>query len=139
MLTTKKLAEAETVDEVVEVAQAQHKIIAGLGIIDDEAAEALGGVTEVAFDDNRLYSAAFKRTIDAQPKFPVFIPGDYAEIVQINGLTFRINPEQVVMVPQSVKEVLDNKRAMEREANQHKKRAKANMNKSLQEMPLYVG
>ena len=117
----------------------EQDIIPELGVANSELFDAMGGVTEAEVVDNRMYSAAFRREIDAQTKYPVFIPGEFAEIVQVNGLTFIINPEQVVLVPQTVKEILDNKRAMEREANQYRKRAKGQMNKTLAEMPEYIG
>lgn len=95
-----------------------------------ELLDELGGITDAVIDGPLPYDPKFRAEIDAQEKFPVFIPGEYAEFVQVNGLTFRINPEQVVMVPRTVKEILDNKRDQEREVRRLQARLKAEMSPS---------
>jgi hypothetical protein len=121
-------------------AGALEQVIPGLGITDNELLDSMGGVTEVIQHDNRLYTAEWAKTVAAMPRVPVYIPGESYEWVQVNGMTFQIAPEQVVMVPQVVKEVLDNKRLMEQSvARQQKMLKKAMVPSSINDIPEYVG
>jgi hypothetical protein len=99
-------------------------VISTLGVVETDAYEALGGAHPAQMIEDRLYTKEWKAQVDAMEKVPVYIPGDFAEFVQVNGLSFIINPEQIVMVPSIVKEVLDNKRLGERAINQNQARLK---------------
>lgn len=121
-------------------AQALQEIIPGLGVADDDLFASMGGVVEATFTDNRLYTPEWAATVKAMPRVPVYVPGEYAEWVQVNGMTFQIAPEQVVMVPTVVKEVLDNKRAMEMAVKQQSAAIKRAMTpSSINDIPEYVG
>lgn len=94
----------------------------------------LGGVQDAQVAQGSLYDPAFKKALDAERKVPVFIPTPeghrdergYAEWVQINGVSFIIRADTVVMVPESVKAILDNKalqnRIVQREQERWRKK-----------------
>ncbi len=77
----------------------------------------------------------------AQPREKVYIPGKDPEFVQINGVSFWINPEVWVEVPKPVAEVLQNKRQMLRSYERNVSRMIKAMERPLRgpnAMPEYV-
>lgn len=118
---------------------AEESIIDKLGPTEGEVLGDLGGVVDAPASGDQLYDLKFKQKLDAQPKKAVWIPGEYAEIVQVNGVTYKIDPEQVVMVPETVADVLKNQKDLERAVARKQARLKKLMSPgSIAEVPEYV-
>lgn len=116
-------------------------VIAGLGLAERErmALGELGDIEEPIVQEGRLYSKEFEEAINAMPKVPVWIPGEFAEFVQVNGYGIIINPERVVMVPQVFKEVLDNRRDLLRTIQRNTSKLQQAMSySSINQVPKYV-
>lgn len=123
-----------------DVAEATQQVIPGLGMLDAELFDTMGGIAQVQSVDNRLYTAEWAKTVAAMPRVPVYVAGDHPEWLQINGMTFIVAPEQIVMVPRVVKEGLDNKRAMLKSVEDTQKRLKKAMSPgSINDIPEYIG
>ena len=103
-------------------------------------------ITDVAIvPSDALNNMEMLRYYKSEKRVPVMIatpeghPGDYAEWVQINGVGFIIRADEIVMVPESVKAVLDNKKAQEALVRNQVKAARAKMQyTSINQVPEYI-
>lgn len=103
-------------------------------------------ITEVGIvPSDALNNSQMLACYQSEKKVPVMIPtpegypGEYAEWVGINGVGFIIRADEIVMVPESVKAVLDNKKAQEAIVRNQVKAAKSKMTyANINQVPEYI-
>lgn len=115
-------------------------------VTNEDLLSELGGVEEVMLDKRRLFEPSVKAMYDKEKRVPVFIPTPeywthpmaYSQWVQVNGISYVIRADTVVMVPESVKAILDNKRLQQGEVRRQQREGQERMSLPLHLIPTYT-
>lgn len=105
-------------------------------------------VTQVAVDPGMalLHREMLKQYL-AEPKKPVMIatpdnwkePQPYAEFYMLNGVGFIVKADEVVMVPESLKMLMDDNKATKRDLNKQEEEARRKLRyTSIDQVPEWI-